>query len=92
MALYGSIRRLPVHPNDLPEEGWIEYDHHTIARIEPGALWLHVHVDGRGPVETGPIPVPREATELVAQGWEIGCSLARVKGQWQIVELGNIHP
>jgi hypothetical protein len=92
MALDGSIRRLPVHPNDLPDEDWIEFDHHRIARIEPGRLWLHVYREGGEQVEVGPISAPREATELLAQGWEIGCSLARFKGQWQIVELGNVRP
>jgi len=92
MALDGSIRRLPVHPNELPDEDWIEFDHHSIARIEPGRLWLHVCREGGEQVEVGPISAPREATELLEQGWEIGCSLARFKGQWQIVELGNVRP
>ena len=92
MALYGSIRRLPVHPNDLPDEDWIEFDHHRIARIEPGRLGLHVYDEGGEQVEVGPISAPRQATELLVQGWEVGCSLARIDGQWQIVELGNVHP
>ena len=93
MALYRSLRPLRGHPDEIPGEDWIEYDHYPIARIEPGKLWLSVDYDDAGePRALGPISAPREATKLLAQGWEVGCSLARIKGEWRIVELGNIHP
>jgi hypothetical protein len=80
MALYRSLRPLPVHPDDVSDENWIEYDHHPIARIEPGKLWLQVYDQNGEEMEIGPVSVPRKATELLAQGWEVGCSLARIKG------------
>ncbi len=91
-TLYRSIKPLSLHPDKIPDEDWVEFDHHPITRIEPGKLWLKVYGYGEEPITLGPVSVPRKATELLQDSWEIGCSLARIKGKWQIVEMGNVHP
>lgn len=91
-ALYRSIKPLLVHPNEIPDEDWIEFDHHPIAKIEPGRLWLKVYGLEEEPITLGPLSVPQKATDLLTEGWEIGCAFARIKGKWQIVEMGNVHP
>lgn len=91
-ALYRSIKPLSMHPDEIPDEDWIEYDQHSIDKIEPGKLWLKVYGTGVEPITIGPLLVPKKATDLLQDGWEIGCSLARIKGKWQIVEVGEIYP
>ena len=44
------------------------------------------------PITIGPLLVQKKATDILQDGWEIGCSLACIKGKWQIVEVGNIYP
>jgi len=91
-ALSRSIKPLSLHPNEIPGEDWIEYDQHSIEKIEPGKLWLEVDGIGEEPITIGPLLVTKKATELLQDGWEIGCSLARIKGKWRIVEVGEIYP
>ena len=91
-ALYRSIKPLSLHPDEIPDEDWIEYNQHSIDKIEPGKLWLKVYGMGEEPITIGPLLVPKKATDILQDGWEIGCSLACIKGKWQIVEIGNIYP
>lgn len=56
------------------------YDQHSIDKIEPGKLWLKVYGMGEEPITIGPLLVPKKATDILQDGWEIGCSLARIKG------------
>ena len=77
-------------PSDLPDEDYMEFDHYTIARLEPGKLWLEAYIAGGGVV--GPIAVARKATDLLQESWDISCALARVRGKWQLVEVANVYP
>ena len=38
--LADAVADLAVNPNDLADEDYIEFEHFTIGRIEPGKLWL----------------------------------------------------
>ncbi len=42
--------------------------------------------------QVGPVPVPREVTELLAVGWSISCALGRIRGKWRILEVANVYP
>ena len=77
-------------PSDLPDDDYMEFDHFTIGRIEPGKLWLKAYISGEGVV--GPIAVPRKATDILQENWEISCALARVHGKWRLVEVANVYP
>jgi len=77
-------------PDDLPDEDYIDFDHFTITRMEPGKLWLEHFVTGEGVI--GPIAVPKKATDLLQVDWEISCALARLRGKWRLVEVANVYP
>ena len=89
--LYASAARLGANPNDLSDEDYLEFDHFTISKVEAGKLWLNV-VEGAETPSYGPIPVPVTATKLLRKGWDISCSLGRVRGMWRIVEVANVYP
>lgn len=89
-VLYEAIDDPFVDPDGPPDEDYLEFDHFTISRIEPGQLWLE-HFLGEERV-VGPIPVPSKATELLRVGWDISCALARIRGKWRIVEVANVYP
>lgn len=84
-----STQRLAVHPSRLDDEDYIEFDHFVVSRIEPGKLWVE---ESYGTERFGPNSVPVPATDILHEGWEISCTLGRIRGKWWIVEMGNIYP
>jgi len=89
--LLEAVDELVVDPRDLDDEGYLDFDHYTIVKVEPGKLWLKVFKGG-GHRTLGPIPTPKRATELLRRGWDISCALGRMRGQWRIVEVANVYP
>ncbi len=89
--LFDSADAVPIDPNDLADEDYLEFDHLTVGKVEPGKLWLETY-EGGGKKLLGPIPAPKKATDLIQEGWEISCGLGRVRGKWRIIEMGNIYP
>ena len=75
----------------LAEKNYLEFDHFTIARVEPGRLWLDVRED-RKVRERGPIPAPEPATRWLRPGWTISCSLGRIRKSWRLLEVANVYP
>jgi hypothetical protein len=73
----------PFDPEDIPKENWIE-DFLTIERVEPGQLWFEHGI--------GPVRVPKNASDLAEVGWGINIVLAKLRGEWRIVELGFVYP
>ena len=74
--------RLPVHPNDVPDEDWVE-DHLPITRIEDGWLWFG---------DIGPVEVPTAASDLAEVGWHVTVVLARLDRAWRLVQVGAVYP
>ena len=89
--LMNAANKLTVDPSKLHDEDYFDFDHYTITQIEPGKLWLEIY-DISHPKTLGPIPVPKKATDLLKEGWEISCALGRVRGKWRIVEMANVYP
>ena len=89
--LYDAAAHLGVNPNDLSDEHYLEFDHFTIAKVEAGKLWLEVF-EGAETRSYGPIPVSAAATKLLRKGWDVSCSLGRVRRIWRIVEVANVYP
>lgn len=81
---------LTVDPNTLRDEDYQDFDHYTIVKIEPGKLWVESFTGGEERV--GPVRVSEKATALLRTGWNISCSLRRTRGQWRILEMGNVYP
>jgi hypothetical protein len=55
-----------------------------IERVEPGELYF-TGVDG-------PLRVPREVSDLARPGWDVTITLIRQRGNWKVVEVGNVYP
>lgn len=89
--LFDAVENLAIDPNDLADEDYLEFDHFTITKVEPGKLWLENFEGGKTHLY-GPLPVPNSATKLLREGWDISCSLGRVRGKWRIVEVANVYP
>lgn len=59
--------------------------------MEPGKLWLEpVTAAEHGVV--GPVPVPREVTQLCQPQWAIAGVLAKVGEGWRFVEVWSVTP
>ncbi|MFP4233700.1 MAG: hypothetical protein ACLFUG_02085 [Nitriliruptoraceae bacterium] len=82
LFLQAQRTRLPVPPDDIPDEDWVE-DLLPITRVEDGRLWF----DSLGPVE-----VPVVASDAAQVGWEVSVVLARLDGVWRLVEVGGVYP
>ena len=89
--LFDAADKMAVDLAALNDEDYLDFDHYTVARIEPGKLWIEIFAGGREQI-LGPIPVPDKATALLRTGWDISCSLGRIRGQWRIIEIGNVYP
>jgi hypothetical protein len=77
---------------EVEDENYVDFDHFTISRVEPGKIWLEVYGDDGKPRPRGPIRVPKTATRLLRKGWEVSCSLVRLGRTWYMVEVGNVYP
>ena len=83
-ALYELAKRAPeVVVDAIPDKDWVE-GHLQITRVDPGALWFQGGV--------GPVKVPQTASVLDQVGWSVTITLARLRGQWQVLEVGNVYP
>jgi hypothetical protein len=72
-----------VRVDALDEADYIE-DELTISRVEPGKLWFEDDI--------GPVKVSKTASDLARPDWTISLALGRVRGQWRIVQVGNVYP
>jgi hypothetical protein len=83
-ALLDAARMAPAIDVDrLADEDYVE-DQFIISRVEPGRLWFEEDI--------GPVKVPKAATDLAQPGWTVSVALGRVRGQWRIVQVGNVYP
>jgi hypothetical protein len=78
--------RSNVDVHGLADEDYIE-DYLTITRVEPGELWF-AGVGG----EIGPLEVGRAISRIASPGWSVNVVMGRVRGRWQVVEVGNVYP
>ena len=81
---------LPVDPGTAPAGAYFDFDHYTIARLEPGKLWLESYLAEGPPI--GPIAVPRQATALLRKDWDISCAIFRGRGRWYLADVANVYP
>jgi hypothetical protein len=73
----------PFDPDEITDEHWVE-DFLALERVEPGALWFEGGI--------GPVRVSKKASDLAEVGWGVNIVLARLRGEWRIVELGFVYP
>ena len=65
-------------------------DHFWIKKIEPGKLWLEA-LTAPGEV-IGPVPVPREVTEVCQDMWDIGGIVVKTSRGWRFREVWHVSP
>lgn len=65
-------------------------DHFWIERIEPGKLWLKPLT--AHPSVIGPVPVPKQVTNLCQPMWDIGGVVVKVGKGWRLIEVWNVSP
>jgi hypothetical protein len=90
--LVDAAVRLRVYPDELGDDDFHDFDHYTIAKVEPDAIWLDMWEPGPRRSTLGPIPVPQAATKLLREGWDVSCALARVRGTWRMIDVANVYP
>ena len=89
--LYRDCRTSRIDAKRIADEDYREFDHFTISRLEPGKIWFLNNYPG-GPEDLGPVRAPEAAVKLLEEDWDISCTLARIKGEWRLIEMGNIYP
>lgn len=89
--LRDAAERLGIDATALDDKDYLEFDHFTVAKVEPGRLWMEVWQDGKMRAR-GPIPIPEPATRWLRPGWTISCSLGRVRKSWHLLEVANVYP
>jgi hypothetical protein len=65
-------------------------DHFTVTRIEPSRLWLEPLASGDR--EIGPVPVPREVSDVCRVGWDISGVVVKTSKGWRLTEVWNVSP
>ena len=88
-ALHGYVAS---HPAD--DAGTQPYDDYfdgqfTIKKVEADRMILE------GPLDDGDdirISLPRSVTAKARPGWSVTMELARIKGKWRILGVGNVYP
>jgi hypothetical protein len=76
--------------NTPEQHGQEIQDHFVIERIEPGKLWLDPLTTH--PSVIGPVPVPKQVTQLCRPTWDIGGAVAKVGKGWRLIEVWNVSP
>jgi hypothetical protein len=80
------------HPIDAPEDSPDE-DYHddqlTIAKVEPGKLHLDALLEGGEPIV---LALPKSVTAKAKTSWSVTLELARMRGKWRILGVGNVYP
>jgi len=64
-------------------------DQFTIKKVGPGKLILNAVLDGGGDIT---ISVPKSVTVYARKGWSVTMELARIKGRWRVLGVGNVYP
>ena len=69
--------------DDVPGGDWVE-DSLFIYRVEGRRIWFEGDI--------GPLEVSAEAARLAQPGWQVTVTMAKLKGKWHLLEVGNVYP
>jgi hypothetical protein len=82
--LYELAQETPdVAPDAIADKDWAE-GHLQIAGVEPGVLFFEGGI--------GPLRVSPTISALAQVGWGVTITLARLRGTWRVLEVGNVYP
>jgi len=61
----------------------------TIKKLEPGKLIFDPLLDSGGDIA---ISLPKSVAAKARTGWSVTMEIARIKGKWHILGVGNVYP
>ena len=64
-------------------------DQLTIKKVEPGMIVFDASLDGEEDIV---ISLPKSVTSKAKAGWSVTMEIARIKGKWGILGIGNVYP
>lgn len=74
-------------PDDLPAEDHRD-EEFMIRSVEPGKLHLEALLDGDEIMLT----LPKAVTATACAGWSVDLELARLRGRWRVLSVGDAYP
>ena len=61
----------------------------TIKKVGPGMIVFDGFLDGEEDIV---ISLPKSVTSKAKAGWSVTMEIARIKGKWRILGIGNVYP
>lgn len=89
-ALQEYVANHPVRDGeaDFDEDDRFD-DRFTIKKVEPGRLILDALLDSDGDIT---VSLPKSVTAKARKGWYVTMEIARIRGRWHILGVGNVYP
>ena len=85
---YVANHPVPEDETDFDDDDYFD-DQFTIRKVEPGRLIL----DGLIEIDRKiTITLPKLVTGKARSGWSVTMELARIKGKWRVLSVGNVYP
>jgi hypothetical protein len=88
--LYQQSRRTLSFDRDALASDDLAEDQLVITRVEDSSLHFTGLLTAADSI--GPVKVDQKASALAQVGWRVTLVLARLRGTWKIVEVGNVYP
>lgn len=85
---YVANHPVPEDETDFDDDDYFD-DHFTIKNVEPGKLILDAMLDNERAIK---LSLPKFVTCKARAGWSVMMELARIKGKWRILGVGNVYP
>ena len=84
----GAARHEIEPADDLPDEDYLD-DSFTIGKVEPGRIHLEALLEGEDDIV---LTLPKSVAVKARAGWSVTLELARLRGKWRILGVGNVYP
>ena len=89
-ALHEYAETHPVHEDEADFDDDDYYDDQlTIKKVEAGKIVFDAFLDDEEDIV---ISLPKSVTGKAKAGWSVTMEIARVKGKWRILGVGNVYP
>ncbi len=88
-ALHDHVaNHLPEDEPDFDDDDYFN-DQFTINKVGPGKVVFEGLLDGEEDIV---ISLPKSVTSKAKAGWSVTMEVARIKGKWRILGVGNVYP
>ena len=85
---YVETHRADDVETDLDGDDYLN-DQFTIKKVGPGKVVFDGLIDGEEDIV---ISLPKSVTTKAKAGWSVTMEIARIKGKWHILGVGNAYP